>query len=92
MITYNEIPTFIMDLLNHQAMIINTMVPVMSKLLQSTLNSNATPWFPPQPHNIPIPDTSLESKNEESINNEKDALQNENNNTVVQSIARETNL
>ena len=68
------------------------MLPVTSKLLQSTLNSNATPWFLPQLYNTPIPDTLPESKNKESVTNEKDALQNENDNTVVQSIAREANL
>ena len=33
LITYNEIPMFIMDLLNHQAMLINTMAPVIVNVL-----------------------------------------------------------
>ena len=74
LITYYEILTFIMDLLNYQAMIINTIALVTLKLLQSALNGNAILWFLPWPYNTPIPDTSPDSKNEESINNEKDTL------------------
>ena len=83
LITYNEISTFIMDLLNHQVILINMMVLVTLKLLQSILNGDTTLWFSVQPYNTPILDISSESKNEESINNKKDALQNENNNTLV---------
>ena len=74
LITYNEIPTFIMDLLNYQAMMINMMAPVTLKLLQSILNGDVTLWFLPQLHNTPILDKLPESKNEGSINNEKDTL------------------
>ena len=42
LITYNKIPIFVMDLLNHQVTLINMMVPVTSKLLQLTLNGNTT--------------------------------------------------
>ena len=92
LIIYNEIPTFIIDLLNYQVTLINMMVLVTSKLLQSTLNGNTILWFPLQPYNTLIPNILPESKNKESINNKKDALQNENDNTMVQSIVREVNL
>ena len=49
LITYNKIPSFIIDLLNHQAMLINTMVPVKVNVLQLALHSKVTPWFPTEP-------------------------------------------
>jgi len=42
LVTYNDIPTFIIDLLNHQATLINMIVPVTLKVLQSALHSDAT--------------------------------------------------
>ena len=43
LITYNEVPTFIMDLLNHQAILINTIAPVTVNVLQSALHGEVTP-------------------------------------------------
>ena len=43
LITYNDIPIFIMDLLNYQAMLINTIVLVIVNVLKSALYSEATP-------------------------------------------------
>ena len=45
LITYNEIPIFIIDLLNHQVILINTMVPVTVNVLQSALCGKVTPQF-----------------------------------------------
>ena len=49
LITYNEILTFIIDLLNHQAMLINTIVPVIVNVIQSALYNKAIPQFLTKP-------------------------------------------
>ena len=38
-----------MDLLNHQAMLINAIAPVTVNVLQSALHGKAIPWFPTKP-------------------------------------------
>ena len=38
-----------MDLLNHQVILINMIVPVTVSMLQSALLGKATPWFPTKP-------------------------------------------
>ena len=43
LITYNEIPIFIIKLLNHQVILINIMVPVTVNELQLALHSKAIP-------------------------------------------------
>ena len=43
LITYNEILMFIIDLLNHQAMLINMMAPVIVNVLQSALHGEVIP-------------------------------------------------
>ena len=49
LITYNEIPTFIMNLLNYQVMLINTIVPVTVNVKQSALCGEVIPQFPTKP-------------------------------------------
>ena len=53
LITYNEIPTFIIELLNHQAMIINMIAPVTVNVLQLALHGKAILWFLTEPTIIP---------------------------------------
>ena len=48
-ITYNEISIFIIDLLNHQVMLINMIAPVIVNVLQLALHGKATPQFPTEP-------------------------------------------
>ena len=68
LVTYTKIPIFTMDLLNHQAILLNMMVPVTLNILQLTLYSKARPWFPLEPYDFLIPTTVLLSKEEENIN------------------------
>ena len=68
LVTYTKIPIFTMDLLNHQAILLNTMAPVTLNILQSTPRSEATLWFSLEPCNLPIPATVPLSKEEENIN------------------------
>ena len=62
LITYNEIPTFIIDLLNHQAMLINTMALVAVNILQSASCREAILLFPTK---------SVITSNEEKNNTEE---------------------
>ena len=70
LITYNDIPTFVMDLLNHQAMLINTMAPVTVNVLKSALRSEATPWFSIESTTISKEEEN--HKEEEQKNNKSD--------------------
>ena len=45
LITYNEILIFIIDLLNHQTILINIIALVIENMLKSALYGKATLWF-----------------------------------------------
>ena len=74
LVIYNDIPMFIMDVLNHQAILINTMAPVIVNILQLALYGEVTPWFLTKPTITSNKENNNieEKKQQESTNKAKD--------------------